>query len=85
MAGGLGTSQLTNQAVVTTTTADGGLGPQLITGDFKSRVAVVVQTTHQPRIEPERNPQGSQTSLHLFETFTAGIRQGIRKSGCVCQ
>ena len=36
-----------DQPVITTTTADGGLGSKLIT-DLKGRVAVVIQATHQP-------------------------------------
>ena len=42
----------------------------------KGCMAVVIQTPHQPRIEPKRNPQGSQTSLHLLKTLTAGISTG---------
>ena len=76
---GLRTSQLTNQTVITTTSADGGLGTELITGDLKSRVAVVIQATHQPWIEPKGNPQSIQPALHLFKTFTACVRESIRQ------
>ena len=39
--GGWGSSQLADQAVITTTTTNGGLSPELITCDLKGRVTVV--------------------------------------------
>ena len=71
-----------DQAVVATTTADGGLSTQPIAGDLKGGVAVVVQAPHQSGVQSERNPQGGQALLHRFKALTAlraeGIGQGWR-------
>ena len=75
--------QLSNQAVVPTTTADRGLGTELITGDLEGGVAVVVEATHQTRIEPEGNAQGGEPLLHgLKPLATLGLRASARVGAC---
>ena len=89
--GGWGASQLADQAVITTTTADGGLSPELITCDLKGRVAVVVQTPHQPRIELERNPRAvsprctsANRSRLASQRASASVGAFPAAPGCLC-
>ena len=54
------TAQLLHEAVVTATATHGGLGTELVAGDFKGGVTVVIEATHQTGVHLEGNRQLTQ-------------------------
>ena len=44
------TAQLLNQTVIPTASTNSGMSAELIAGDLKSRMALVVKATHEPRV-----------------------------------
>ena len=76
---------MSDQTVVATATADGGLRTKPITCDLKGGVAVVIQPAHQAGIQPKGDPQGGQALLHSFKALAALKAESISQGWCVLQ
>ncbi len=74
-AGRLWAAHHADQSVIAAAGHHGALRAQMFGGELKGGVAVIVETTHQPSIDPVGNVQRVQPFAHRAEKIAAGLVQ----------